>query len=233
MHRDLLDALRCPQDHAESWLVAMVHRADGTRLLEADLACPVCGAEFRVEDGVGLFGASPPVSSTASPPPPDGIGAAQGAPDVVRLAAQLGVLGGLTPVLLAGRYAAVADAYAALTGAPVVVVDTTITGNIFTEPGVSMLQIGPRLPLGTGTLAAAAFDRTMFPATGQTSPSLAAGIVRAVRTGGRLVTPVTPALPQETIVDVRTVARDDVEWVGEVTVATGGLVTLRRQPPET
>lgn len=236
MHRDLLDALRCPQDHAESWLVAMVHRADGTRLLEADLACPVCGAEFRVENGVGIFGAPSVMPSAASSTASDITSTAQDAPDVARLAAQLGVLGGLTPVLLAGRYAAVADAYAALTGAPVVVVSTTtIAGNTFTEPGVSVLQIGTRLPLGLGTLAAAAFDPAMFPATLQAMrpPSLAAGIVRAVRAGGRLVTPATSALPPDTIATVRTVARDDTEWVGEVTVTTGGLVTLRRQPPET
>ena len=92
-----------------------------------------------------------------------------------------------------------------------------------------------RLPLGLGTLAAAAFDPAMFPATLQAMrpPSLAAGIIRAVRMGGRLVTPATSALPPDTITAVRTVARDDTEWVGEVTVATSGLVTLRRQPPET
>ncbi|MFY7947713.1 MAG: hypothetical protein ACOVRP_00720, partial [Gemmatimonas sp.] len=78
MLRDLLDALRCPRPHDESWLVAMVHHAEGADLRDADLACPVCGAEFVIHEGVARF--DPPVG----PPPAVEL-------EAMRLAAMLGV----------------------------------------------------------------------------------------------------------------------------------------------
>ena len=232
MQRDLLDALRCPALHEESWLVAMVQRADGPILIEAELACPLCGAEYRVQQGEAWFRADSGSIEHRS------VSAAPARADVERLAAQLGVMGGLAPVLLSGRYASMAADYATLTGAPVVII-TAAADETFTEhPAVSVLRIDRGLPLGASTLAAAAFD--VAPEVGPSDASasasasasaLLAQVARAVRVGGRMLAPQS-IVPMPAVSSMlRELARDDDEWVAELTSATSGLVSLRRSPP--
>lgn len=207
MLRDLLDSLRCPRPHEESWLVAMVHRADGPNLLDAELACPVCGAEFRVANGVARFDDPVPVLH-AEPV------------HALRLAAQLGVTEGLVPVLLTGRYAVIGAELAALTPVPQVWVNgpegagRPVSGSVITVSG--------RVPLGVETLAGAAVDEA------HAESGMLESIVRAVRLGGRIVAPARAPLPN----GVREVARDDAEWVAEVTARASGLVELRRRAPD-
>jgi uncharacterized protein YbaR (Trm112 family) len=226
MQRDLLDALRCPAPHDESWLVAMVHRADGPTLLEAELACPLCGAEYHVTRGEAWFSGTP---DSVLPEASGNAKVGDSATDVERLAAQLGVMGGLAPVLLSGRYAAVATDYAALTGAPVVVIATERLPMTIRDARVSVLHIGHQVPLGAGTLAAAALD--MGSAMANDASLLLASIARAVRTRGRMLAPISHRLPATLTGTMRELARDDDEWVAEVIAASSGLVELRRSPP--
>ncbi|WP_461412985.1 hypothetical protein [Gemmatimonas sp.] len=207
MLRDLLDSLRCPRPHDESWLVAMVHRAHGPILLDADLACPVCGAEFRVERGVAHFDDGLPAPTDASA-------------DALRLAAQLAVTDGLVPVLLAGRYASAGAELAALATLPQV----WVNGPEHTaHPDVcSVITVRGRVPFGVETLDGAAVDEA------HADPGMLDSIVRAVRLGGRIVAPSSAPLPS----GVRELARDDAEWVAEVTTRASGLVELRRRAPD-
>lgn len=217
MLRDLLDALRCPRDHEESWLVAMVHHADGPLLREADLACPVCGAEFPVRGGVASFTVMDrPTLHTHEPgaTPTDDVGA-------LRLAAQLGVTGGMLPILLAGRCATAGAALAEYVDVPQIWVNGAPEA-AERPPLLSRVEVGERLPLGVGTLAAAAVDAA------HATPALLAGLVRAVRQGGRIVAPAGTECPA----GVRELARDDREWVAEVTASASGLVELRRRAPD-
>lgn len=214
MLRDLLDALRCPAPHDESWLVAVVTRADGRLLWEADLACPVCASEFTVRRGVASFGGVPRPSSEAEP-------------DAERLAALLGVLDGERPVLLTGAYARAGTALAALTTAPQLWLDAPTDAPTDTPTDAptdvtarrSLLVGCPRLPLGVDTLAAAAVDAA------HTAPDMLASIVRALGQGARLVAPVATPLPP----GVRELARDAAEWVAETTTRASGLIELRRR----
>ncbi|MBY0491518.1 MAG: hypothetical protein K2R93_16900 [Gemmatimonadaceae bacterium] len=205
MHRDLLDALRCPHPHDESWLVAMVTRADGPQLVTADLACPVCGADVAIRDGIAEF---------AGPVP--AIGA--GAPEVDRLAALLGVTGSPLPVLLTGAYARAGAGLAALIEAPQLWLDAPADAAP-TVPLLSRLRGAPRLPLGVETLAAAAVDAV------HAGDAMLASIVRAVRVGGRIVAPASVPLPAT----LTLLARDDQEWVAETTTRASGLIELRRR----
>lgn len=208
MLRDLLDSLRCPRPHAESWLVAMVHRADGPVLLDADLACPVCGAEFVITDGVARFDHAPPT-------------AASEAVDPLRLAALLGVSEGLLPILLAGHQATAGAALAGLVPVPQVWLNAP--GHATAPAGVySAIEALARVPLGVETLAAAAIDRA------HADPIMLESIVRAVRLGGRIVAPADTLLPA----GVNVLARDAQEWVAEVTTRASGLVELRRRAPD-
>jgi len=208
MLRDLLDSLRCPRPHAESWLVAMVHRADGPVLLDADLACPVCGAEFVIADGVARFDHSPPTAG--------------GEPvDPLRLAALLGVSEGLLPILLTGRHAMAGAALADLLPVPQLWLNAPDDA---AAPAAahSAIDVRDRVPLGVETLAAAAVDRA------HAAPGMLESIVRAVRLGGRIVAPADTPLPA----GLNVLARDPQEWVAEVTTRASGLVELRRRAPD-
>lgn len=205
MYRDLLDALRCPHAHDESWLVAMVSRANGPQLLVADLACPVCGAEFVIRDGIANFGGDAP---TASPTPID----------ADRLAALLGVTEGHRPILLTGMYTRAGAALAALIDVPQVWLDAPADADV-NVPTLSRLTGAPRLPLGVDTLAAAAIDGVHGDAV------MLASIRRALRAGGHVVAPVAVEVPA----DLKLLARDDHEWVAAVATRASGLVELRRR----
>lgn len=215
MQRDLLDALRCPGTHEESWLVAMVLEADGSALIVAELACPVCGAEFRISDGVAHFAgvAAAPLVNTAMPPEP------YTSDMVLRLAALLGVAESQLPVALVGRYAAASEVLASFVAAPQLLVNS---GPAIPAPGVSHIVVADRLPLGVETLAAIAVDAA------HASPALLESAARALRLGGRLVAPVDAPIPA----GMRELARDETEWVAETTVRASGLIELRRRAPE-
>jgi hypothetical protein len=231
--RALLDALRCPAPHAEEWLVAMVHQADGPRLLEADLACPACGAAFALRAAVAWFRASSVEDRATAHAAPVATGSAPAATwwttshDPDRLAALLGVAEGPWPVVLVGARAAEGAALAArvsppqwwINPAPVALGDaphpTWLAG---------VLHVGPQWPLAARQAAAVALDAA------HATPSQLAEAVRLLRPGGRLVAPASAPLPE----GVRELARDAAEWVAEATSAVraegdGPLVPLRRR----
>jgi uncharacterized protein YbaR (Trm112 family) len=223
MQRDLLDALRCPGAHEEAWLVAMVHVARGADLREADLACPVCGREFAIRDGIACFCVSPGAAHDvaefdATSLSGDSV-SGDGEHDAgVRLAAQLGVMGGETPVLLTGDYTRVGYALHAWTTAPQLWLNARVPVTGALQASVLCVEQAP-LPLGAATLAAAAVD-----ASHAHAPWLSS-VVRCIRQGGHLIAPAATPVPD----GVRELARDDREWVGEVLTPPSGLVTLRRQ----
>jgi uncharacterized protein YbaR (Trm112 family) len=212
MQRDLLDALRCPGTHEESWLVAMVLEASGSSLLVAELACPVCGAEFRIVNGIAHFAGSTPAAPPAWPSEPYSRDMA------LRLAALLGVAESQLPVALVGRYTAASGALASLVSAP----QLLINGSVIPGPGVSCLVVADRLPLGVESLAAIAVDAAHATATFLDSAT------RALRLGGRLVAPADAPVPA----GMRELARDTTEWVAETTARASGLVELRRRTPD-
>ncbi len=212
MLRDLLDALRCPNTHAESWLVAIVHATDGLTLVAADLACPVCGAEFAITGGLAHFGT--PARHASSPH-------ADQPSEPIRLAALLGLSDGDTPVLLSGRYALAGHAIAELVNVPQLWVNAPASVDA-TAPRTSQMQVGARLPLGVATLAAAAIDQL------DATEAMLDSVGRAVKPGGRIVAPVSVPRPDA----LKELARDDREWVAEVTTRASGLIELRRRAPD-
>src|SRR4051812_10451294 len=56
MHIELIDLLRCPVDHEETWLVAAFTKLDGRDVVEGKLGCPICRAEYPIRNGIGYFG---------------------------------------------------------------------------------------------------------------------------------------------------------------------------------
>jgi uncharacterized protein YbaR (Trm112 family) len=215
MQRDLLDALRCPGTHEESWLVAMVLEANGPTLLVAELACPVCGAAFRIDDGVAYFADLAPIARH----PPAWPTEPYTSDMVLRLAALLGVAESRFPVGLVGHHAAASGVLASFVSAPQLLINS---GPAIPGPGVSRIVVAERLPLGVETLAAIAVD-----AAHATSLFLESA-ARALRLGGHLVAPADAPVPA----GMRELARDATEWVAETTTRASGLVELRRRAPD-
>ena len=188
---ELIDTLRCPGQHEDSWLVAAVTHSVDRHILEGTLGCPVCGAEFEVRAGeVWMpFGEPAGMRPAVDDDPAE----------VTRLAALLGLdeRGGL--YVLCGTWTAMAPALLELAPARLLAVSPTSA-----LPGMSVLRgTGDALPIAGGAARGVALDRP--------SGALAEAAVRVLVPGGRLVAPATTAVPAL----VSILARDGRHWVAE------------------
>ncbi|MCC6772093.1 MAG: hypothetical protein IT360_12860 [Gemmatimonadaceae bacterium] len=221
MHIELVDSLRCPHPHEDTWLVASVTRFDGRDIVQGMLGCPVCRRQYVVQEGEVDFTAArdprPAVrrdadEREAAPPGPIDHDELLRA----RAVLALGEAGGI--VMLGGTHAQLAAALAdEAQVAPLLLnpPDWARDGGRFP----SALRVDDVLPLAGGVLRAAWLD-----AATATSPLLAA-TVRALRPGGRLVAPARCALPA----GATELARDGHEWVAESTAVSSAPVSLRRR----
>ncbi len=205
----LVDSLRCPADHKPSTLVLSAEQWAEGRVSSGFLGCPVCHARYAIRDGVADFTRG--VASAANTP-----SGAVNAADGLRLAAQLDLSDGGGLVLLAGSYADHAPALDAIAHVTCVLLDAG-----FAIPA-SMQAVGIRLldriPLVDGSLRAAAVDES------GANLSFLAEVSRCVRDGGRVVAPVNSPMPR----NVRLLARDEREWVGQIE-RLPSLVTPQRR----
>ena len=119
MHIEFIDLLRCPNPHAETWLVAALHQMDGRLVIEAKLGCPDCGAEYFIRDGIAIFTAEENADSTNQNSPDDDA--------AMRLAAFLDRAAPGKLVLLAGDQATAGDTLSEL--ADVRVISLTRSSN--------------------------------------------------------------------------------------------------------
>lgn len=205
MWLDLIDSLRCPNDHEETPLVCVAHEARDRDLEAGVLGCPVCRAEFTVRDGVARFGDAPGDAPAA---------AADATVDdalVLRLAALLDLSAPGGVVAFSAGVAAAAPQVAERMEVHAIVVNVAAS-----QPGtVSALCGVQTLPLASGSLRGAVLDESAAP--------LLASAARAVRVGGRLIAPSAWAIPE----DYRQLARDERQWVAEHESARSRPVALR------
>ena len=214
MHLDLIDQLRCPQDHPGLGvgvaLVCVPTSVHGRDLVSAMLGCPVCHAQFGVFEGVAWFGGGsmPPAPPAANRPPTDD--------ELTRLAALLGLDTPGAVVLLHGDWASYAEALVQqFEVRPICVLDGPAPAG---DLGSSTLAgVHDTLPLASGIVRGAALGA-----------SATAALLRSAATtltpNGRLVAPtgcVVPPLLAE-------LARDAHHWVAEPRAAS---VTLQRARP--
>jgi hypothetical protein len=212
MFIELVDTLRCLEPHEETWLVAAASRMDGRHLVDGVLGCPLCRREYAVRDGTAWFSmrqpntGDPNLTTLAVDSDPE---------QVTRAAALLGLSqpGGI--VVLAGSWAAYADAVAELGVSHVVVLNARANESSAQE--VSSVVVGDRLPFGAAALRGVAFDR------GAVSAALLSSAVASLRSRGRLVAPSDAAVPD----GVKVLARDDLDWVAERTLVASPPVALR------
>jgi uncharacterized protein YbaR (Trm112 family) len=198
---ELIDRLRCPNDHADTWLVATASRTAHRYLIDATLGCPECDAEYDVREGSVYFGA--PVACEAMPDSED---------EAMRAAALLNTQErGL--YVLDGGWASLASAVQGIVDVDLLLADPPSAPGTTSAGQGTLRGIGDRWPLAAASLHGIALDRA--------TPARTADAVRVLRAAGRLVAPVNAALPA----GVRELARDDRHWVAE---KVGDVFSLSR-----
>ena len=212
MFIELVDVLRCPRPHDDSWLVLRADTLRDRHVLQGALGCPICRAEYGIEEGEVRFGDA--AAEAAQGPLPEW---ATGAEAPLRLAALLGLMDVRAPVVLCGEWCRLAERVAGAIAAPYLLVDPPVAV-AHDRPELSVLRVRDALPLAAGGAHAVALD------AGAVSAGLVGSAARAVRDGGRLLAPVATPLPPGFV----ELARDDDLWVAE-REAVSAPVPLRRR----
>lgn len=193
MFVELLEKLRCPNEHESSPLIATASRTENRHIIEGTLGCPVCHAEFAIEDGALQLGGSFVVPTLTADAFSD--------ERMLRTGALLGLdeRGGLYVLDCVSAYfaAALRERFPASTFIALAS-DPDVEG----ASGVIMGH-GDRIPLAEGCLRGIALDVP--------SDALLRSAVTALAPGGRLVAPAGVAVPR----GIAELARDRHQWVGE------------------
>jgi hypothetical protein len=221
---ELVDRLRCPRPHAESWLVAASDATQGRRIVRGTLGCPVCDAEYPIVAGVAHFAGADATPATATHPLhaaqlDDGAASLDDAVD--RLAAQLHLVEAPEPILLVGTWGALAlPLLRHYPHAVALVADAPATLPL--DERLSPLVLpAARLPLADGSVRAIAVDAA------HAGDAWLAEAARVATAGARLVTPVTHAPPPG---DWTLVAADAHVHVAVRAARASAPVQLRRAP---
>lgn len=205
MFVELLEKLRCPNEHEPSALIATASRTVDRHIIEGTLGCPVCHAEFAIRNGVLDLG-----GARRTPTPADGT-----LPDerMTRTGALLGlderggiyVLDSITARVAAGlRDLSPNSRFIALSGDG----ETEGASGAITGPGDA-------IPLADACARGIVLD--------EATPGLLRSAVRVLAPGGRLVAPAGAPTPN----GVTELARDERQWVAERD-AGPALAELRR-----
>lgn len=212
MFIELIDVLRCPNAHEESWLVLASRHIDGRDVMEGVLGCPVCEAEFPIADGVVRF---------ARESRSDAIVELSAEEEALRLAALLDLASAGGYAIIAGTLGKDAPYLQALTDVQLLLVNPplgTEMGNGLS--GLTIESDWTALPLAPSSARAIALDDTTTPA------QLLAGL-RVVRPPGRVLAPIALTLPD----GVSELARDARQWLVERRPASreSGIIPLERR----
>lgn len=221
---ELVDLLRCPREHEDSWLVLSATRIVGRHVVEGTLGCHICGREYQLLDGVADLrdaegdpdalpttdAGEPTIAPHAAPAGGEYAPAAELA-TMLAAYANLADAGGCAAIGGSPQLSTAAEVIGELTGVAVLLVNPT-------EPlpqGLSGIRCGHTLPISSNGLRALVLDA-----------ATAAGLdlataCRRVRPGGRIVLPAGTRLPP----GARELAHDS-EWL--VAERTPPRVELRR-----
>jgi uncharacterized protein YbaR (Trm112 family) len=206
MFIELLDSLRCPEDHPQIPLVAAITARDDRMVTEGVLGCPTCRREYSVHRGIVFFTAGEGVPQREGNAGYRGDGA-------LRAGAFLRAAEGVT-VALVGQWAMYAHELSQLV--PLRAYAVNADQPVGESERVGDLLTDRRLPFTMGSLSGVAIDER-----GWTREDLA-GASRALAPSGRMVARADAPVPGE----IEEIARDSEFWVGE---KRGPLVALHRR----
>ena len=208
MFVELIESLRCPNDHEESALIASATKTEARHIIDGVLGCPVCNAEFPIREPIAEFAPRSAIGGVFEVPSDE---------TAMRLAAFLELTDAAGFALLCSRWAVHIEPLSRLTETPIVAVNPTLALKVRLTAGALRCAT---IPFAAGSARAFAFDNT-------SKKELIASGVRAVRAGGRVLGPATLPVPD----GVTEIARDSDVWVGEKSAASEGtprLVKLER-----
>lgn len=211
MFTELIDVLRCPEPHEDSWLVATSTRTGSRHILDGKLGCPVCKTTFEIMDGEVMF-TSAPVLRSAITLDDDA---------AFRLAAQLHLVEAPQPVMLTGQWSRAVAPLRRIVSTVVMFVGDASTAIALDEKVSTMRLPSTGIPLATGALRAIALDRA------HASDVYVRDASRVLGTRGRLVLPAGVPLNDALW---RTLASDTEVTVAERLPVASAPIALRRAP---
>jgi hypothetical protein len=190
----LVDVLRCVRrpPHEDTWLVASIDRAEDRDIIEGVLGCPSCSAEYPIHEGVVHF------SSRAARRPYR----PASEEDAVRVAAALDLVEARMTAVLHGSWAACAPLIRGFSPAQLLLVNPP--AGMTTGDGISIV-LSDVAPLAAASVNAVAVDE-------DADATMTASLVASLRGGGRMIGPVTVAIPG----DLVEIARDEDLWVARL-----------------
>ena len=209
---ELIDLLRCTTPHEDSPLVASIRTRSDRDIVAGLLGCPVCGAEYPIENGIAVFGDGLPVEPARVPEP-------YGETDeeaAMRCAAMLALFDPGGMVMLGGAWGRCAPALLEMTRTLILLVEAP--KDVRLGGAIGGLRVGAVLPLAAASARGIALDDRTSVA------GLVASAARALKPGGRLVASATSPVPAGIVER----ARDDRHWVGEAEPAPSAPVQLTK-----
>ena len=204
----LVDALRCVNVHADTWLVASIERAEERDIKEGMLGCPNCLAEYPVREGIVYFADRELGGELAMPVEEE----------AMRLAATLDLTDQRMTAVLHGGWGAHAQLVRSYSPAQLILLNPP--RGMVSGDGVSIV-VSDLAPFAAASMHAAAIDASMNDET-------FASLRRAMRPGARLLAPAAMPLPD----GFTELARDEAVRVARLDDAStvSAPVPLTRRP---
>lgn len=199
MYIELIDQLRCINQHEDTWLVASFETVSDRFVLEASLGCPSCSAQYPIHEGIADFSAGVDLPSCAK----ERAAASHNREEhATRAGAYLEATEPGATIVLGGVWAYAAEELSQITEVRVLALNAP--AEVKESQSVGLLRVASEIPVAPGSVFGVALD-AWFPV------KLLASAVKAVRPGGRVVGPVSIPAPPELAV----LAHDDNYWVGQ------------------
>lgn len=212
MFIELIDLLRCINQHEDTWLVASFRMVSNRFVLEGSLGCPSCSEQYPIHEGIADFSAGAAVPACEA----ERAAANHKREELAtRAGAYLDVTEPGATIALGGVWAYAAQELGDI--AEVRVLTLNAPAEVRESHTVGLLRVGSEVPLAAGSLLGVALD-AWFPA------NILPSAVRALRPGGRIAGPASIPAPPELAV----LAYDDNYWVAQ---KAPEVVTLSRASP--
>jgi len=205
----MIDSLRCVNDHAETWLVASFREIANRFVIEGTLGCPICSAEYQINNGVADF-----TLAARAPDRANERAAAEHSREelATRAGAFLDATQPGATIVLGGLWSLGAAELAEM--ADVRVIALNPPPGVYESEKVGVVWVARRIPLAQSSAHGVALDEWF-------DPEIVEAARRVVKQGGRVVGPASFPRPAETTV----LAHDDAYWVAEKPVE---MIPLQR-----
>jgi uncharacterized protein YbaR (Trm112 family) len=201
----LVDQLRCPNAHADTWLVASIDVAVNRDIVTGTLGCPQCLAEYPIRDGIVYFAE---VTRLPFRAPVE--------EEAMRVAAALDLTEARMTAVLQGSWGAHAPIIQGVSPAQMLLVNPP--EGIVSGDGISIV-VADSAPVAIGSANGVAVDASA-------TDAMVASLRRALRGGGRMLGVAEMTVPS----DLVELARDDDVWVARLeTAPSSGPIPITRR----